>query len=362
MLMNTQNSKISHRENDEISLKRIVLNIQEWSRYLVSRWVIIVLFAVLGGAIGLMYSYLKKPVYIASTTFVLEEGVSGGSLGQYAGIASMIGIDIGADGGGIFEGDNIIELYKSRSMIEKALLSTIEYKGETQLLIDRYIDFNKLRKKWTDKPALANIQFYRKQDQPFTRLQDSVLSEVVKNINKKYLTVAKLDKKLSIIKVEVKAKDELFAKTFNDQIVKKVNDFYVQTKTKKSLENVTILQHQTDSVKKVMERAVYSSVASMDETPNLNPTRQVLRASVQRSQFAAETNKAILTELIKNLEMTKITLRKETPLIQVIDEPVFPLEKERLGKIKGIVLGCLLFGFLSALFLLSKKIYSDIIL
>ena len=38
---------------------------------------------------------------------------------------------------------------------------------------------------------------------------------------------------------------DLFAKVFNKHIVKTVNDFYVQTTTKKSLANLSILQHQT---------------------------------------------------------------------------------------------------------------------
>jgi hypothetical protein len=39
----------------------------------------------------------------------------------------------------------------------------------------------------------------------------------------------------------------------------------------------------------------------------------------------------ILTELIKQVELAKVTLRKEKPLIQVIDRPILPLPKERFG-------------------------------
>ncbi|PTS96251.1 lipopolysaccharide biosynthesis protein, partial [Pedobacter sp. HMWF019] len=99
----------------------------------------------------------------------------------------------------------------------------------------------------------------------------------------------------------------------------------------------------------------------VDATPNLNPTRQTQRtAPVQRSQFSAETNKAILSELVKNLEMSKISLRKETPLIQVIDVPIFPLQKEKFSKLKGIVLGGALAGFLTLFILLFKKILNSV--
>ena len=34
--------------------------------------------------------------------------------------------------------------------------------------------------------------------------------------------------------------------------------------------------------------------------------------------------------------MNKMSLLKETPLLEVIDQPVYPLAKEKLGKAKGI--------------------------
>jgi predicted nucleotidyltransferase len=345
-------------EDDEISINELILKIREWWKYLLSKWWIILIGGVLGGILGLAYAWFQKPLYTATTTFVLESGGDGGGgLGQYAGIASMVGLDIGGGGGGIFQGDNIIELYKSRRMIEKTLLSEVEFDGAKKLLIERYLAFNKLRQKWSSRPELKNIQFYNQTG--FNRVQDSLLSEAVIDINRNYLSIAKPDKKLSIIQVDVKAEDEAFAKMFNEQIVKNVNDFYVQTKTKKALENVVILQQKTDSVRSVMNGAIYTTAAVADATPNLNPTRQVQRlAPMQRSQFTAETNKAILGELVKNLEMSKISLRKETPLIQVVDEPVYPLQKVKFGKVRGIVVGSIILGFLSLVFLSIKKKYT----
>jgi uncharacterized protein involved in exopolysaccharide biosynthesis len=64
---------------------------------------------------------------------------------------------------------------------------------------------------------------------------------------------------------------------------------------------------------------------------------------------------------VKQSELAKVTLRKETPLIQVIDKPILPLPKERFGKAKGIVLGGLLTGFLVVLGLIIKRVLKQII-
>ena len=346
---------------DEISLKEIFVKFGQWRVYLLSKWHIILVAAILGGIIGYVYSWSKKPLYTAITTFVLESGDGAAAgMGQYAGLASMVGIDLGGGGGGIFQGDNIIELYKSRTMIEKSLLSRIEYKGKKQLLIDRYIDFNQLREGWAKSAELKNFEFKPSASKP-DRLQDSIIGTIVTDINQNYLTVEKPDKQLSIIMVEVKAKDEFFAKVFNEQIVKNVNDFYVQTKTKKSLENVQIIQQKTDSVRRVMNGAIYSAATIADATPNLNPTRQVQRvAPQQRSQFTVETNKAILSELVKNLEMSKISVLKETPLIQIIDKPVFPLQMQTFSKVKGFALGLVLFAFLTVAILTVQLLFKKL--
>ncbi|MBG6236650.1 uncharacterized protein involved in exopolysaccharide biosynthesis [Pedobacter sp. CAN_A7] len=357
---------IDSNKSDEITLKEFLLKIQEWFKYLLSKWLTIILIAILGGIIGFAIAYVDKPTFTATTTFVLEEGVgSANQAGGMGGLASMAGIDLGGTGGGLFESNSILELYKSRTMIEKTLFTEIRNESKNEILINQYIDFNNLKDRWKESknPALVDFQFTDSaRNTSVTRLQDSIVGAIVADIQKNYLVVTKPDKKVSLFKVEIKSPDELFAKNFNDQIVKNVNDFYVQTKTKKSLENVNVLQQQADSVRKVMNGEIYRSAAVLDATPNLNPTRQVQRvAPVERSKTSAETNKVILSELLRNLEMSRMTLLKEMPLIQVVDQPIYPLEKEQSNPITAAIIGAILIGFLTVIVLLLNKIIKDVL-
>ncbi|SDM17730.1 Wzz/FepE/Etk N-terminal domain-containing protein [Pedobacter antarcticus] len=346
-----ENKKTGNRQDqDPADLKGIIVKCMEWFAYLKSKWLTILLCCVVGALLGFAYAYTRKPIYTASTSFVLEEEKSGGSaLGSLTGLASMAGVDLLGGGGGLFQGDNIIELYKSRSMIRKTLLSKAFVNGSEIRIIERYIQYNKLREKWASNPQLKSIDF---RDSSRTTLKhDSLMAVIVKDIKDNILEVAKPDRKLSIIDVKIKSKDEVFAKIFSDNLVSNVTDFYIQTKTKKSLFNIGILQKQVDSVMGVMNNSIYSAASTIDATPNLNPSRQALRAPAQRYQFSAETNKAILTELVKNLELAKISRRKEVPLIQVIDSPIYPLERDNFGKLKGIIVGGFL-GFILVVMIL----------
>ncbi|MEN5233459.1 lipopolysaccharide biosynthesis protein [Sphingobacterium faecium] len=323
-----------------------------------------IISVVLGGSLGFFFAKSKKPMYTATTTFVLEAGGDnvGGALGQYAGMAAMVGIDLGGSGGGIFQGDNLLELYKSRKMIEATLLLKSNT-DSSKLLIDQYLEINNVREKWKkENSKLSNIDFAKQIPKDLLRDRDSLLQKAVLDINKNILSVDKLDKKTAIIKVEVTSANEVFSKEFNEALVDEVNDFYVQTKTKKSLDNILILQNKTDSVRAVMNGNITTAAAVFDATPNLNPTKQAQRLiPTQRSQFSAETNKAILGQLVQNLEMSKMALLKEAPLIQKVDEPVYPLMVTKVGLIKGILVFAFIFVFFSIIAIIVIKYCYDII-
>lgn len=350
---------------DEISLKEILLKVQHWWKYLLSKWILILIFGLTGGLLGFLYANSKATVYVATTTFVLEDEKSNGGLGSLTGLASMAGVDLGSSGGGIFQGDNILELYRSRKMIEKTLLTKTIIEGKKDLLINRYIKFNKLRDVWSRTGILkfANFEKLEEHKGSFAcRVQDSLLGTIVLDINQNYLNVSKPNKKTNILSAQVKSRDEEFSKALNDQIVKNVNDFYVQTKSKKSLNNILILQQKVDSIRAIMNMSIYSAAIITDETPNINPTRQTQRiVPQQRAQFSAEANKLILIELEKNLELSKIGLRKEQPLIQIVDQPVFPLDKERFSRSKGVLIGGVLAGLIICIFLILKRFFQTIL-
>jgi hypothetical protein len=111
--------------DNQISLREIILQIKDWKEYLLPKWPFILVFGLIGGGIGYATGYFKKPIYKAELSFALEDGKGGsGGLGGAMGIASQLGLDLGGSGGGAFVGDNLLELMKSRSMVEKTLLST----------------------------------------------------------------------------------------------------------------------------------------------------------------------------------------------------------------------------------------------
>ena len=350
-------------QNDEISLRELIEKGKEWYAYLLSQWKIILLAGIIGACLGLAYSFIKKPIYTATLSFALEDEKGGGGLGGALGLASSFGIDLGGGGGSIFTGSNLTELFKSRAMVEQTLLSPVVVDGKTISLAEMYIENNKWRDKWKDDPKFKNIQFAPDTKRKyFTRAHDSILGVMFENLSKGGLTVAQKDKKIAIINIDVNDKNELFAKQFCENLAKTVSDFYVTTKSKKAKMNMDILVRQTDSIRGELNGAITGVAVANDNTFNLNPALNVRRAPSARRQVDVQANTAILTELVKQTELAKVTLRKETPLIQVIDRPILPLPKERFGKAKGLVMGGFLAGFLAVLGLIVRRLLQQLAL
>ena len=349
-------------QNDEISLRELIEKGKEWYAYLLSQWKIILLAGIIGACLGLAYSFIKKPIYTATLSFALEDEKGGGGLGGALGLASSFGIDLGGGGGSIFTGSNLTELFKSRAMVEQTLLSPVVVDGKTVSLAEMYIQNNKWRDKWNDKPKFKGIQFLPDTKRKyFTRVHDSILGVIYQDLSKTGLSVGQKDKKISIITIDVNSTNELFSKYFTEALVKEVSDFYVTTKSKKARMNMDILERQTDSIRRELNGAITGVAVANDNTFGLNPAMNVRRAPSARRQVDVQANTAILTELVKQTELAKVTLRKETPLIQVIDQPILPLKKEKFGKAKGIVLGGVLAGFLIVIVLLVRRILKQLV-
>ena len=350
--------------NDEISLKELMLKLKDWVAYFKTKWLIIVLVGIIGSLLGYAYAYFQKPTYKAVLTFALEDDkTAGGSLSGAMGLASTLGIDVGSSGGGgAFAGSNLIELMKSRLLVEKTLLNTIQINGEIITMAEYYIRINKLRAQWNKNAKLNGIQFLPNADRTqFTVLQDSVLQTFFKAVTSPAaLLIQQKDKKVSITTIEVTNENENFAKLFCENLIKETSNFYIETKSKKARLNVEILQKQTDSIRAELNGAITGVAVEMDNVYNLNPAFNVRNTPSKRKQVDVQANTAILTQLIAQLELAKVSLRKETPLIQIIDQPIFPLEKIRTGKLTSLILGGFLAVFITIIFLASGRMYKKI--
>jgi len=299
---------------------------------------------------------LTKPKYTAHLSFALVEKSAGG--GGLADLASSFGLSgmMGGGSNGAFSGDNLLEIMQSPHTIEQTLLTPVVYQGKKQNLVEVYIQFMELREGWSKNDRNKELRTLTypigQKRETFTRTQDSVMHGIYDQIIKSNaLTIARKDKKLSFVNVNFTSKDEVFSKLFEEKLMEETYRFYRDTKTAQSRANITMMQAKADSIRRLYESSLYKSAGYSQV--NINQALQFAAVPKLKQDNNAQLYATVYTEVLKNLEAMKLDLARETPIVQIIDTPRFPLEIERLGKAKAMATGGVVGGFLIVFYLLG---------
>lgn len=338
----------AHQE-DHYSLADIVNVIKSLVRYLFIKWRWFLLAILTGAVIGTVYYNVQKPRYEAVSTFILEEKQSG--MGGLSSIASQFGIDMGglSGGGSIFAGDNILDILKSKKVVQQVLLSPInDTVPASQTLADLYLDFTGMTKEWQNNPRLHSLEF-SKIEAPISTVQDSVLNLIYKGVVKKNLSAQRLNKKGTIIQVQVNAQNDCFARLMSERLVEEASKMYLSIKTGNALENIKILQHRSDSLLVLLNNKSYRAAAS--QTLDVNPGIRTASVPLEIAARDKTVIATLYTEVTKNLETSRMLLAHQTPVILLLDKPDLSLEDKRKGLLIIILISTFISFFISICFL-----------
>ena len=337
----------------DFSVKEIWNIVCEYVSYLWKKKLIIIICGVSFGLLGILYAVTKNIQYTSTYIFSLEGGRGGGSISSLTSFSSLFGL--GGGSMGAFSGDNLVELMKTRAMVERTLLREVPDLEPKMNFMEYCILVDSARVKCAEierKPGkftLCDVNFPLNQERKsFTRQQDSFLMAIANGLAEK-IDVIKNDKKLSFVTFSFSYADEAFSKKFADAYVDEVSTFYIDTKTALSRKNIESFERQADSIRKEYDKALSSRAYYADE--NVNAARQVVGVQIQKKQTDIQILGTGYAEMIKNIEVLKLDLAKESPLIQIIQEPHFPLDNDKVGKLRSLIKFGFVGGFLSCFIL-----------
>jgi hypothetical protein len=319
------------------------------SSYLKRKFYILLIAGVVGGLIGFLVTSTAKPKYIASLTFVLSSGKSS----DISGLATQFGFDFGNSNNDIFSGDNILALFTSKRMVQQALFKKLP--GQNEILANLIVREWGWDREWEKYSRLKNAFPFPTDITTITGLQDSLLREIHAKILEKNLAVSRLDKKLSIYTLKTISPSQLFSCYLTRYLMYETANFYINTKTSVSRTNLQMLQHEADSLRRLLGYTITSTASQVDATYNLNPAMQVQRSPVQKGQVNTTVIGTAYGEVVKNLELARINLQKEMPLYQILDEPELPLKLQKESKLKAAALGFFLAFIPTLLFLILSR-------
>lgn len=327
-------------------------------KHLFKRWWWFLLAGILGGLSGILYAHLQKPRYESRLTFALDEGSSGAGLSGAAALAAQFGLFSGGSSD-VFSGDNIIEIMRSRRIVETILLSVDSSQAQPITMIEWYLRFTNQRKKMDEHRYLKNVHFpVGKAKESFSRLQDSVLYTVYDDFVKNKLFISRPDRKLNIVEVKVQSENEDFTKIFTDRLVAEANRFYTQIRSKKSLQTLRILEERIATLKGGLNQSISAKAATQDA--NVNAAYAEAQAPLQRQQVNIQVYSGAYAEMFKNLELARFQYLNVTPLMQIIDPADYPMKKIKKGKLITGILGGFVAGLLLLVLLLFQFYYRQL--
>ncbi len=327
--------------------------IKSWTLYFVTKWKAIAIISVVCGFLGLGLALLKKVKYKSELTFVLSNEDNN----DLASLTSQFGINLGGNNDA-FSGNNIINLFKSRKMVRWALFQKIP--KENVKLLDLYVKEKQLEKSFKNEERLTNTLPFPDDTAKLTPVQDSLLREIHTDLIKNNLTIERPDTKLSFFKITTVFPDEVFSCYFTKYLVDATSKLYIDTKTTTARQNLAMLQNEADSVNRLVNNAITATGTATDQVFNLNPALQVHRTPVYRNQFNATVNEAAYTEILKNLELAKISLQKQSPIYLILDEPHLPLQRIGQGKLVSTIVGLIIGGIIGLAVFVCRRILQTV--
>lgn len=347
--------------DEELSVKAIIFIIMEWLLFLRKKWVLIVSFLAIGVIIGVFYSILSEKKYTAKTSFILQESRDN-AVSQIPSGLAFLGINLRSESG-LYTGNNLMWLYTSRAMLRKTLTTKVDSVGKQKLLIDWLIEIDDDLKDLynTVKSNNPSINFLTNKDSTIYIQQNRILGKASDLLKANYLTIASDPDATAITTVVFTSSDELFSKLFLEALVDNVNSSYIESKTQRTMEQVELLENKIDELSSSLSTSMKAAATLSNSNPNLNPVRQVLKVESQKESINVQANSSMYIQMLQQLEAAKLTLSKETPLIQIVEEPILPLELQKVNLIKSIIISGII-GLILGITLLTFLRYINLVI
>jgi len=340
--------------NDEIQLKDILIKLSEYKTYLFRKKFVIIAISGFFLVLGIVFAISADKKYTAELTFVVEgQQGSGGNLGAMSGVASQFGFDIGSSSRATFSQNNILELLKSRGVVEAALMQNRKVNKTNDLLIEHYLYLNKIKDSWKKNKDIIPVSFH----EILTQDNDSVSGDVWRSIIEDKLVVELQSDDANIINLSYTSVNDEFAKIFVEALIEQMSEMYITYQTAQASNTLSFLNNRADSVFIELE------IAEEEFAKVKDINQRIVKASGRLKELQlmrrVEVLNAMYLEIVKNLELSKLTLLNQTPIIQIIDKPILPLEVEAKSITALGLLGAFLGGFLSLFFFIFRKLFKD---
>jgi len=358
------NKNAEEHYDDEISLKELILKLKEFWYELWRNWFLIILFCIPFLAYNLYQHFTFEKSFTANLTFMVNEDEGGGGLG---GVSSVLGsFGLGGAPGGEYNLEKMLSLLKSRKIIQNVILEKVNLNGQEDFYANHFIKIEDLHNTWTENTGpvdLSNFLFTNNKLEAFSIEENTALKYIhskfignsVRGISP--LLKSTIAEETGIMQLSFQSKDEKFSILILEQLFEYLSEYYISQSIEKQLITFNLISAKSDSLEQELRTAEYSLASFSDKNRGLyNRTDQLQQF---RLKGKVKMLGAAYVKVVEQKEIAEFSLRDQTPVVQIIDYPISPIEPSKSSLIKNIIIACFIGGFLGTLFIIGRKIIND---
>lgn len=330
------------------------------------KWKMLVVLFLFGG-FGAFCSFQIPRIYKSGLKLAPEE-TSNGLSGNLSSLASMVGMDMKL---GDSEDAIYPEIYPDVVSSTDFICSLFDVKVTTKdgKLTTTYYDYlNKHQKAaFWDKWKNGLIEKFAKKDStaffggnggnsngvnPFrlTKKQSDIAGAIEHNVS------CSVDKKTSVISIEVTDQDPVIAATMADSVKVRLQKFIVAYRTKKARNNVAYVQRLYKEAKADYDSARHTYAEYSDAHQDMALQEYQSKQEDLENEMQLKYN--IYTQCVQQLQLSRAKLQEKTPVFTEVQQPTVAVKHSNTPKVV-IVFGFMFFGFIiraSYLLLHYKKL------
>lgn len=334
----TKSKFIMMDNKDVITIEEIFVKIINFVKLLKRNFFLILLFIIVGGAIGFIAAPLKK--YNATTSLILK---SSSDKGGFLNIASRFGL--GSQN--IISFDKIKAVSSSRKIYTELLMKSSTVDGKQDLLGHHLIDYYELEENWEEKPNRINVDLNKN-----SLVRDTIVNILCKMMDKN-IFVSETKEKLVEIKTESTNHDLTYS--LNNKLTDIVLKYFYDFEIANDINTKNTIEKKLDSVnvELISNEKLYAKLK--DESYRMIKHEGMLE--LQRVERLLRILNQMQIELTTQNELVKFRILDKTSSFELLDQPTLPLEKKGMSKIIYLIIGMIFGSFLGVFFFVSYDFY-----
>ena len=352
--------------DDEIDLIALVKNLWDGRRT-------IIIFTLVGAALGLCIALLTPKEYTANTTMVPQSGQSGSSrLSGLSSLAAMAGFNLNTSSNTESLSPLVYPQIVQSVPFQLELMNTPFQFAE----LDHPVSLFEYYTGYKKTGILGNIKKYTlglpaiiikalKPEQPktnnglmtsklisLTREQDNVRKSITANLS------LEVNEKEGFLTLSARFHDAVLAAQVAQKAQNMLQEYITTYKIQKAQQQLSFIGDRYDEKKNEFEKTQEKLARFRDQ--NKNVSSAIAQTEEERLQSEYNIAFSVYSELAKQLEQAQIQVKEDTPILTILEPVRVPLEKSKPNRPMILFIWIFLGGVIGTATVFGKEYLASI--